>query len=446
MRVETQPNQRRPRFLKERTKRGEMTGSKEKEAGKTIAGIINYHLDLLSLNYSELKRVFDATLDDPTVVRQHSRLGKKASQSLKGDSNSTDKNLIYDTFNIAFDAHQRLNHQERKFSGQPYIVHPMRVALISIKLAQALGVPVTPELIGAALTHDVIEDSPRHANGKGGRIYTLTNVESELGTIGRRGRKIAKHAHALSHHDVHVDGVVNEELYLQKIVDGSDNDLILRAIVKAADRIDNLLDPLPNNEILCRPKPNKKSAEEKMQDRGIVFANRLDILETPTSISNVLFNPPVGSYAEKVRTQRSKYVTETADPTGVIRRLFHDSSFAGRIFLRDALSDVLDISAQTVNDPYFNINELRQELADKAGVKSFDPLLIPDAKPGPEPILFSDEIRVFPIAPYESLSFRLMHRLHLPLREIHTGFTPEFEVPVEENIYNWIPDDEKVAA
>ena len=50
-------------------------------------------------------------------------------------------------------AHASIDHR-RKYDGEPYIVHPVRVAET---VAKAGG---TPEMIAAALLHDVVEDTP----------------------------------------------------------------------------------------------------------------------------------------------------------------------------------------------------------------------------------------------------------------------------------------------
>jgi (p)ppGpp synthase/HD superfamily hydrolase len=44
--------------------------------------------------------------------------------------------------------------QKRKYSGAPYIIHPIAVAEIVRSVAH------TPEMIAAALLHDVVEDTP----------------------------------------------------------------------------------------------------------------------------------------------------------------------------------------------------------------------------------------------------------------------------------------------
>jgi (p)ppGpp synthase/HD superfamily hydrolase len=54
---------------------------------------------------------------------------------------------------FATNAHGAIN-QRRKYSGEPYINHPMAVADI------VRGRPHTPEMLAAAWLHDVVEDTP----------------------------------------------------------------------------------------------------------------------------------------------------------------------------------------------------------------------------------------------------------------------------------------------
>ncbi len=56
-------------------------------------------------------------------------------------------------FAFAKAAHESID-QTRKYSGEPYIVHPIAVAEI------VRSVPHTPAMIAAAYLHDVVEDTP----------------------------------------------------------------------------------------------------------------------------------------------------------------------------------------------------------------------------------------------------------------------------------------------
>ncbi|MFU0503636.1 HD domain-containing protein [Pseudaminobacter sp. NGMCC 1.201702] len=65
---------------------------------------------------------------------------------------------------FATKAHESIN-QRRKYTGEPYIVHPIAVAEI------VKTVPHTPEMIAAAYLHDVVEDT----------AVTIEEIEAEFG-------------------------------------------------------------------------------------------------------------------------------------------------------------------------------------------------------------------------------------------------------------------------
>ena len=53
---------------------------------------------------------------------------------------------------FAIEAH---GDQRRKYTGEPYVVHPIQVADILEKEVEA-----TTEMLAAAILHDVVEDTP----------------------------------------------------------------------------------------------------------------------------------------------------------------------------------------------------------------------------------------------------------------------------------------------
>ncbi len=58
-------------------------------------------------------------------------------------------------------AHAEMN-QVRKYTGEPYITHPIAVMMILKNLADETDAVVTDEMLAAALLHDVIEDTFRN--------------------------------------------------------------------------------------------------------------------------------------------------------------------------------------------------------------------------------------------------------------------------------------------
>lgn len=74
------------------------------------------------------------------------------------------KDLCERALEFAARAHESID-QRRKYTGEPYIVHPIAVAEI------VRSVPHTPEMVAAAYLHDVVEDTP----------VTIEEIEAEFG-------------------------------------------------------------------------------------------------------------------------------------------------------------------------------------------------------------------------------------------------------------------------
>ena len=72
--------------------------------------------------------------------------------------------LINDALMLAVKAH---SNQRRKYTGEPYVVHPVHVSEI------VETVEHTPEMIAAALLHDVVEDT----------WVTLRQIQIQFGSV-----------------------------------------------------------------------------------------------------------------------------------------------------------------------------------------------------------------------------------------------------------------------
>jgi guanosine-3',5'-bis(diphosphate) 3'-pyrophosphohydrolase len=92
------------------------------------------------------------------ILKRYRRLLKQAKPSLK----EGDAKLIKKAFNISMEAHKDM----RRKSGEPYIYHPLEVALVCV---EEIGLGTTS--IVAALLHDVVEDTD----------WELEDIEREFG-------------------------------------------------------------------------------------------------------------------------------------------------------------------------------------------------------------------------------------------------------------------------
>lgn len=72
--------------------------------------------------------------------------------------------MVNDALMLAIKAHKN---QRRKYTGEPYVVHPIAVSKI------VESVDHTPEMIAAALLHDVVEDTD----------ITIQDICDQFGTV-----------------------------------------------------------------------------------------------------------------------------------------------------------------------------------------------------------------------------------------------------------------------
>jgi len=126
-----------------------------------------------------------------------------------------DRKLIEKAFNLAQDAHAEV----RRKSGEPYILHPLAVALI---VAREIGLGT--KSIASALIHDVVEDSD----------YTLEDIDRLF------GEEIARIIDGLTK----ISGVFDHDISLQAenfrkmLLTLSDDIRVI--LIKLADRLHNM--------------------------------------------------------------------------------------------------------------------------------------------------------------------------------------------------------------
>ncbi|MEM9737690.1 MAG: RelA/SpoT family protein [Bacteroidota bacterium] len=146
------------------------------------------------------------------------RLYKKLCQ-LVNAPNETQKNDLNAAFQMSYEQHAHI----RRRSGDPYIIHPLNVALI---LVEEMGI-TNVETIVCALLHDVVEDTP----------VTLAEIKE------RFGDKVTLILDALTKikepSEEHAPTTSMQAINFQKLFSYFSKDMRICAI-KIADRLDNM--------------------------------------------------------------------------------------------------------------------------------------------------------------------------------------------------------------
>lgn len=148
-------------------------------------------------------------------------------RSMEGKADAKDKKMVRRAFNLALDAHNGI----KRKSGEPYILHPIEVAII---VAREIG--LGPTSIAAALLHDVVEDSD----------YTLEDIERMF------GEKVARIIDGLTK----MSGVFDQNISAQaenfrKLLLTISDDLRV-ILIKIADRLHNMrtMESMPHHKQL----------------------------------------------------------------------------------------------------------------------------------------------------------------------------------------------------
>ena len=157
------------------------------------------------------------------IIKRYRKLLKMAKPMLKdGDSK-----IIKKAFNVSNDAHREM----RRKSGEPYIYHPLEVALICV---EEIGLGTTS--IVSALLHDVVEDTD----------WELEDIEREFGP------KVTQIIDGLTK----ISGVFDygssqqAENFRKMLLTLSDDVRVI--LIKLADRLNNMrtLDSMPRHKQL----------------------------------------------------------------------------------------------------------------------------------------------------------------------------------------------------
>ncbi|TAK04966.1 bifunctional (p)ppGpp synthetase/guanosine-3',5'-bis(diphosphate) 3'-pyrophosphohydrolase [Patescibacteria group bacterium] len=168
-----------------------------------------------------------------------------------------DLSLLERAYSFAAVAHDG----RKRYSGDPYIIHPIAVAISLAQMRLALPVVV------AGMLHDVLEDSPTSVEelraGFGGDVTQMVESVTKLGTVKYRG--VERYAENL------------RRMFLAMAQD------VRVVFIKFADRIHNLrtLDAVPENK-------RRRIALESLELYAPI-ANRLSMGEIRGTIEDLSF-------------------------------------------------------------------------------------------------------------------------------------------------------------
>ena len=163
--------------------------------------------------------IISEKIENKEIAKQYKELLQISYQTLSDE----DKKLIRSAFDTAVSAHRN----QRRKSGEPYVLHPISVAKI---VAHQIGLDATS--IAAALLHDVVEDTE----------YSFDDIEKLFGSdVMRIVEGLTKISKLSKESNVSLQAENFRKLLLTL------NDDIRVIIIKIADRLHNMqtLDSIP---------------------------------------------------------------------------------------------------------------------------------------------------------------------------------------------------------
>ena len=207
-------------------------------------------------NFRQRRKIDDIPLDPPKS-NDPDELFEELKQCILRYHPSTDLSQIEKAYHVAKDAHKD---QKRK-SGEPYIIHPLCVAIILADLE------LDKETIVGGLLHDVIEDTP----------YTVEDItqmfSAEIALLVDGVTKLTQLNYSADKLDVQAENL--RKMFLAMAKD------IRVIIIKLADRLHNM-----RTLQFMKPEKQKEKARETM-DIYAPIAHRLGISKVKVELDDL---------------------------------------------------------------------------------------------------------------------------------------------------------------
>ncbi len=187
------------------------------------------------------------TVNAPSDFTEPEVLYKELMAKIRGYHPSADLSMIEKAYQLAFDAHK----EQRRKSGEPYIIHPLCVCIILAELE------LDKETIVAGLLHDVVEDT----------VYT---IEELVELFGEEVALLVDGVTKLTQLNYSADKIEVQAENLRKMFLAMAKDIRV-ILIKLADRLHNM-----RTLKYMKPEKQKEKARETM-DIYAPIAQRLGI-------------------------------------------------------------------------------------------------------------------------------------------------------------------------
>jgi GTP diphosphokinase / guanosine-3',5'-bis(diphosphate) 3'-diphosphatase len=232
-----------------------------------------------------MPEVYGAVDDRKLIQSAYRRLLK----AIKVDMDETDKKNIRYAYEMAVEAHR----EQRRKSGEPYILHPIEVARIC---AEEIG--LGPTAIVAALLHDVVEDT----------AVSLSDIRT------RFGDKIANIVDGLTKLKRDFNPTTAQAENFKKVLSTLVYDVRV-VLIKMADRLHNM------RTIGAMPKHKQLRIAAETSYIYAPLAHRLGLYNLKTEFQDLCMKiterdqyDEIARKLQETRRQRNAYINEFIDP------------------------------------------------------------------------------------------------------------------------------------
>jgi GTP pyrophosphokinase len=248
----------------------------------------------------DMPQIINDIADDRKLIQSAYR---KLLKSIKVNIDEADKKNIRRAYEMAVEAHR----EQRRKTGEPYILHPIEVARIC---AEEIG--LGPTAIVAALLHDVVEDTS----------VSLSDIHERFGEkIGNIVDGLTKLKHDFNPTNVQAENfkkVLSTLVYDVRVV-----------LIKMADRLHNM------RTIGAMPRHKQLRIAAETSYIYAPLAHRLGLYNVKTEFQDLCMKiteraqyDEIAKKLQETKRQRNTYISEFIDP---LKEKLDDLGIAYRI-------------------------------------------------------------------------------------------------------------------